>query len=115
MIELSILGRVEVDFRILSDQDSRVIINGDFVLEMMLHSLLREEPLRLSSRVIPNNPVIYPGLTGNIEIIELRDSNDVVVLERGRRMVSNRTCSLCNMLLPPSGPDVCLSHLLLHR
>ncbi|KXN82129.1 hypothetical protein AN958_03183 [Leucoagaricus sp. SymC.cos] len=110
---MSILGRVEVDFRILSDTDSPVVIDEDFVLEMMLHSFLREQPMRFSSRVVPNiNPVIYPGVIGNIEIFELRTFDGVLVLERGRRMVANRICSMCDQLLPPSGPNVCISHLL---
>ncbi|KAJ3567531.1 hypothetical protein NP233_g6310 [Leucocoprinus birnbaumii] len=73
----SILGKIEVDYRILTDPDSPVTIDSDFVLEMMLHSLLREAPLRLSSRIIRNQgPIIYPNLAGNIEIFELRTLND---------------------------------------
>lgn len=109
---LSILGRVEVDYHILTDPDSPVTIDGDFVLEMMLYSLLREVPLRLSSRVISNsNPTIYPSLVGNVEIFELHTLNNALVLERSRRMVPHRSCSVCDQLLPPSGPEVCTAHL----
>lgn len=110
---MSILGKVEVDHRILDDRDSPLTINADFVFEMMLQSLLREQPLRLSSRIIPNsNPVVYQGVSGNIEIFELRTFSGGLVVEGARRMVAVRRCSVCDRFLPPAGPGACIAHLL---
>lgn len=110
---MSILGRVEIDYHILNDSDSPLTINADLVLEMMLQSLLREQPLRLSSRVISNShPAVYPGLPGNIEIFELRTFSGTLVVEAARRMVTIRRCSICHRFLPPAGPSVCITHLL---
>ncbi|KAF9446968.1 hypothetical protein P691DRAFT_151912 [Macrolepiota fuliginosa MF-IS2] len=110
---MSVLGRVEVDYRILADRESPLTISSDFVLEMMVQSLLREQPLRLSSRVTPNsNPVVYPGLVGNIEMFELRTLSGMLIMEVARRIVAIRRCSVCDHFLPPVGPSACIAHLL---
>ncbi|EKM77881.1 hypothetical protein AGABI1DRAFT_129676 [Agaricus bisporus var. burnettii JB137-S8] len=108
--DISILGRVEVDYRILHDTESPIRLTADFVLEMMEQSLHFEQPLRLSSRTITNSSD-RGGAPTISEIFELRAFSGVLIMEVARRLVKVRNCATCGELLPPTEPHACMAHL----
>lgn len=110
MPEVSILGRVEVDYRILCDAESPLGLTADFVLEMMEQSLLHEQPLRLSRNILPNSGDCK-GAQGNNELFELRTFSGVLIREVLKRTVEVRNCGTCGEFLPPTGPHFCLAPL----
>ena len=105
------MGYVYFDRRIYEELPGGFGSHVDLVLLAMMRSLNRRNAVVVTSTVFTAPLPDQNGLP-NIETFVGRTVCRTFAFQLGSRQVPARRCTLCDIWIPPSGPDYCYEHLI---